>query len=579
MGEDMGDTPAMEDRREEGVAYNAGAAAPPAPPGVGGGFGDREVGIGAPTVPVQADTGAPPAVDRSATGTRAVRSPTPAVTSAVPPVPLTTDDGRAVSVVHVVAELAPFARTGGLGEAVKSLAEFQSAAGISTAIIMPLYRQVHAVAPNLEPVGEPFSVRLGLREEPARLLQIAPDRRAKGRPRVYFIDHPDFFDRPGMYGDSGYDYPDNPRRYAFFSLAALTALPRIAADGPIILHAHDWHAALASVYLRTFFMQYPYYRQVRTVLSVHNAGFQGQYPARTMDDIGLPWELYTYRYLEWYGKMNFLKGGLTFSDMATTVSPTHAHELRTPFGGFGLHDTFIGLRDRFVGIVNGIDQRVWDPASDKQITSHYTADTLDIKKKCKASLQRTFGLKQRANIPIFAMSARLTYQKGLDLILGYNDYFALDAQFLFLGAGEPRYEAELRELAERAPGRIACEFNFTDRLEHRLMAGADMCLMPSQYEPCGLTQMRAQRYGTIPVARRVGGLADTIEDGVTGFLFDGYTSEEFMNAAVRALDHYHDPEAWRHMQREAMSRDFGWERSEARYRDVYRKALGVGVSA
>jgi starch synthase len=578
MGEDMGDTPPMEDRREEGVAYNAGAAAPPAPPGVGD-FGDREVGIGAPTVPVSPDKKAATAADRAATGTRTVRSPTPAFTSAGSATALATDDGRSVSVVHVVAELAPFARTGGLGEAVKSLAEFQSAAGISTAIIMPLYRQVHSVAPNLEPVGEPFSVQLGPTEEPARLLTIAPDRRTKGRPRVYFIDHPHFFDRPGMYGESGYDYPDNPRRYAFFSLAALTALTRVAPDGPIILHAHDWHAALASVYLRTYFMQYPYYRQVRTVLSVHNAGFQGQYPASTMHDVGLPWELYTYRHLEWYEKMNFLKGGLTFSDMATTVSPTHAHELRTPFGGFGLHDTFIGLRDRFVGIVNGIDQRVWDPAADKQITSHYTAETLEAKKKCKASLQRAFGLKQRTNIPIFAMSARLTYQKGLDLILGYNDYFALDAQFLFLGAGEPRYEAELRELAERAPGRIACEFNFTDRLEHRLMAGADMCLMPSQYEPCGLTQMRAQRYGTIPVARRVGGLADTIEDGVTGFLFDGYTSEEFMNAAVRALDHYHDPEAWRNMQREAMSRDFGWERSEGRYRDVYRKALGVPVTA
>ena len=208
-----------------------------------------------------------------------------------------TEDGRPVSVVHVVAELAPFARTGGLGEAVKSLAEFQSAAGISTSIIMPLYRQVHSVAPNLEPVGEPFSVQLGPSEEPVRLLQIAPDRRAKGRPRVYFIDHPHFFDRPGMYGESGYDYPDNPRRYAYFSLAALTALTRVAADGPIILHAHDWHAALASVYLRTFFMQYPYYRQVRTVLSVHNAGFQGQYPARTMADVGLPWELFTYRHL------------------------------------------------------------------------------------------------------------------------------------------------------------------------------------------------------------------------------------------------------------------------------------------
>ena len=575
MGEERGETPAMGEGSEQKSAYNAGASAPPAPPGAG--FGDREVGLGASLVSVPPDD-----VDHVLEAAAPVTSlrGAPAAKSAGPSslTPLKTNDGRVVSVVHIVAELAPFARTGGLGEAVKSLAEFQSASGIPTAIIMPLYRQVHSVAPNLEQVGEPFTVQLGPQPEQARLWQITPDRRVRGRPRVYFVDHPHFFDRPGLYGENGYDYPDNPRRYAFFALAALTAVQRVAPNAPVIMHAHDWHAALASVYLRTYFMSDPYYRQIRAVLSVHNAGFQGQYPARTMADVGLPWELFTYRHLEWYDRMNYLKGGLTFSDMVTTVSPTHAHELRTPFGGFGLHDTFIGLRDRFVGIVNGIDQRVWDPAIDKQITAHYTADTLEVKKKCKASLQRAFGLKQRASIPIFAMSARLTYQKGLELILGYNDYFALDGQFLFLGAGDPRYMEELTELASRAPGRIACEFNFTDRLEHRLMAGADMCLMPSQYEPCGLTQMRAQRYGTIPVARRVGGLADTIEDGVTGFLFDGYTSEEFMNAATRALDTYHDPDAWRGMMREAMSRDFGWERSESRYRDVYRRALGVSVT-
>jgi starch synthase len=577
MGEKRGETPAMGESGAEKTAYNAGASAPPAPPGAGTGFGDREVELGTPLIPVPNDD-LDRALEASAPVSSARGAPTQKSAAPSPPTPLKTNDGRVVSVVHIVAELAPFARTGGLGEAVKSLAEFQSASGIPTAIIMPLYRQVHAVAPNLEQVGEPFTVQLGPHQEQARLWQITPDRRVRGRPRVYFVDHPHFFDRPGLYGENGYDYPDNPRRYAFFSLAALTAVQRVAPNAPVIMHAHDWHAALASVYLRTYFMSDPFYRQIRTVLSVHNAGFQGQYPARTMADVGLPWELFTYRHLEWYDRMNYLKGGLTFSDMVTTVSPTHAHELRTPFGGFGLHDTFIGLRDHFVGIVNGIDQRVWDPASDKQITAHYTADTLEVKKKCKASLQRAFGLKQRAGIPIFAMSARLTYQKGLELILGYNDYFALDGQFLFLGAGDPRYMEELTELAGRAPGRIACEFNFTDRLEHRLMAGADMCLMPSQYEPCGLTQMRAQRYGTIPVARRVGGLADTIEDGVTGFLFDGYTSEEFMNAAVRALDQYHDPSGWRAMMREAMSRDFGWERSESRYRDVYRRALGVTVT-
>jgi starch synthase len=276
--------------------------------------------------------------------------------------------------------------------------------------------------------------------------------------------------------------------------------------------------------------------------------------------------------------VNLLKGGLVFSDLVMTVSPTHALELRTEKGGFGLDGVFVALRDRLVGIVNGIDQEIWDPAKDTIIPRRYSADNLAGKRRNRIALQRATGL-SRWTAPIFGLTARLVAQKGLDLILGDPGYFAFDAQYVFLGHGEARYEAMLTELAERAPSRIAVKLDFTDEFEHLLLAGADLCLMPSQYEPCGLTQMRAQRYATIPVARRVGGLADTIEDGVTGFLFDGYTSEEFMHAAVRALDHYHDPDAWRGMMREAMSRNFGWERSESRYRDVYRRALGITATA
>jgi starch synthase len=535
----------------------------------------RDEAIGMPSGPDDARADDERAAAEAA---RAARLRTPVVSPAVVGVPpLRLPTGERVSVVHLAAELAPFARTGGLGEAVSSLAHYQAEVGLDTSIIMPLYRQVWSVAPNLEPVGEPYTVQVGPRTETARLYRV-PDGADTGgttsrRPRIYFIENAHYFERDGLYGENGQDYGDNPRRFAFFPVAALAALPRIA-EAPLILHAHDWHAALAPVYLRTFGGSHPYYRRVSTVLSVHNAGFQGQYPTQTMEDIGLPWELYNWTQLEWYGKMNYLKGGLAFSDAATTVSPTHAHELRTPAGGFGLHQAFIALGARFVGIVNGIDQRVWNPAIDPVITARYASADLSGKKKCKTALQRQFGLKQRV-VPIFAMSARLTYQKGLDLILGYPDYFALDAQFIFLGAGEMRYMDALREIAERAPGRIACEFNFSERLEHRLIAGADMCLMPSQYEPCGLTQMRAQRYGTIPVARRVGGLADTVEDGVTGFLFDDYTSDDFMRAAVRALDVFRDKAGWQTMVREAMGRDFGWERSELKYRELYRRALAT----
>jgi len=488
-------------------------------------------------------------------------------------VPLTSRDGAAVGVVHLAAELAPFARTGGLGEAVQSLARAQSMAGLQVSIVMPMYWQVRE-GREFEQVGEAFRVQVGPRIEEARLFRLIENRAPEGRPRIYFIESARYFDRAGIYGEDGTDYPDNHRRYAFFALAAIAALPRIA-QTPIVLHSHDWHTALGPVYLRNHFSRDPFHRQVSTVLSVHNAGFQGTFPYEVMEDLGLPLELFNFRQLEWYGRVNFLKGGVAFADAVTTVSPTHAHELRTKAGGFGLDGVFVALRDRFTGITNGIDQNAWDAATDLNITANYSRDDLSGKKKCRSALQRTFGLQQRPRVPIFAMTARLTSQKGLDLILGDPSYFALDAQFVFLGNGEPRYAAALTALAERAPSRIAVELNFSDRLEHRLLAGADLCLMPSLYEPCGLTQMRAQRYGTIPVARRVGGLADTIEDGTTGFLFDDYTTQDFMHALMRAIDQYQDSTGWQRMMREAMGREFSWERSELRYRQLYRRVLGV----
>jgi starch synthase len=484
--------------------------------------------------------------------------------------------GERVTIVHLAAELAPFARTGGLGEAVSSLAHYQALTGLNVTIVMPLYRQVGEEATDLEPVGDPFPVIVGPRSEEARLFESRSlrDNPRRHKPRILFVAHNEYFSRQQIYGDNRGDYPDNHHRFAFFCLAALNALPRIA-SAPTLIHAHDWHTALAPVYLRAYdgAPDREIYRQTYSVLTVHNAGYQGHFHPSAMSDLGLPWELYNHHQLEWYGRVNLLKGGMAFADAVTTVSPSHAHELRTAPGGFGLHDAFIGLRERFVGILNGIDQNEWNPEADPQITARYSRLDLSGKKRCKAALQRVFGLPQRARVPIFGMSARMVYQKGLDLILGSPRFLSLDAQFLFLGQGEKRYVDILTELALRAPGRIGVQTNFTGKQEHRLMAGADMIIMPSQYEPCGLTQMRAQRYGALPVARRVGGLADTIEDGITGFLFDAFTTSDFLSACVRAIDHYNHQDVWNEMQREAMSRDFGWERSEQRYLEVYRRVL------
>jgi starch synthase len=486
---------------------------------------------------------------------------------------LVTARGEAVSVVHVTAEYFPYARTGGLAEAVAGLANFQHAAGIGVTAILPLYRTVRDEDPDLEPVGQPFVVPIGTRHEEARVFRVSGP--ATG-PQVFFVEHLDYFNRHGIYGETGADYPDNHRRFAFFALAAMTALPRLV-PGPILLHAHDWHTALAPVYLRTILAQERHARSTTTVVSVHNPGYQGHFGPEVMPDIGLPWELYNWQQLEWYGKVNFLKGGLAFADSVTTVSPTQARELRTPGGGFGLHDVFVALGDRLVGVLNGIDQRIWNPATDTQITAPYSAEKLEGKRRCKAALQRSFGLPQRRRVPLFGMTGRLVQQKGLDLILGASGLLGSDAQFVFLGSGDPSYEHALVDLATSAPNRIGVQLDFTDRLEHRLMAGADIFLMPSLYEPCGLTQMRAQRYGAPPIVRRVGGLADTVEDGVTGFAFDGYSPEAFQEAAFRALRGYADSARWLAMVRRGMARDFSWERSVDQYLEVYRRAIAYAA--
>jgi starch synthase len=444
-----------------------------------------------------------------------------------------------------------------------------------TTVVMPLYRQVRERGECLEPAGPPIAVTVGARVERVRLYRAAG---AGAGPRVFFVEHPAFFDRPGIYGSNDSDYEDNGLRFALFCMAALTVLPEIAPAAEV-LHAHDWHTALAPAYLRTTFARYPFHNRLGAVLSVHNAGFQGHFPPETMAALGLPAELYDWRAFEWHGRVNILKGGLACSDVAITVSPTHARELCTLEGGFGLHDTFTALRDRLVGILNGIDEALWNPETDPEITANYSIDDLSGKRRCKTALQRAYGLPQRTHTPVFAMSARLVAQKGLDLILGADLLSATDAQFVFLGSGERRYQTALSDLAAAAPDRVAVEFGFTDCLEHRLLAGADVLLMPSLYEPCGLTQMRAQRYGPIPVARGVGGLLDSIKDGETGLLFEAYAPAALEQAVRGALDRYGDAAAWRATVRHAMEQRFGWERPVAQYLDVYRRARGARQSA
>jgi starch synthase len=475
-----------------------------------------------------------------------------------------------ITVVHLTAELWPWARTGGLGQVAAELPMHQARAGARTAVIVPMYRVAREQLDGLEPVCDPFTIKAGALATEVRCFELP--REGADCPRTMFLDHPPSFDRPGIYGEAGADYPDNAQRFAIFALGALEVALRVGGERPII-HAHDWHAALAPVYLRVTHARRQEFAHIPSVLSVHNGGFHGLFGRDTLPVVGLPDWLWSLDYMEWYGRLNYLKGGLKYADMVTTVSPTHAREMTTAVGGFGLDHTFRDLKDRLVGIRNGIDDVLWDPATDPDLTANYSADDMTGKAKCKAALQRAWNVPVRTRTPVFAMSARLVTQKGLDLIVGSRTLREVDAQFLFLGSGEARLEAALAELCRAYPERVGLNVNFTDRLEHRLLAGADFLLMPSLYEPCGLTQMRAQRYGALPIGRTVGGLADTIEDEVSGFLFDGYTPEAFDEAVARALRLYENKPEYLRRAQGAMRRDFSWKQPVSEYMQVYQRAL------
>lgn len=471
------------------------------------------------------------------------------------------------ALVHLSAEYWPFIHTGGLGMAVSGLAHAQAAAALRTTVIVPLYRCVRDGPARLDPLGPAFPVRIGDAVEAARPWQL---RDAGPGPRVVFLEHDDFFRRDGIYGDASGDYQDNARRFAFFARAALEALPRLV-PAPPVLHAHDWHGALAPVYLRTALAGDRYYDMTRSVLTVHNAAFQGRFPEETWRTCGLPSGCAELR-PGWETGANWLQAGVASADLVTAVSPTHARELRTVLGGFGLHDRFRALGNRLVGVRNGIEPGRWNPAADPSIAAAYSAEDRSGKVCCKVALQREYRLSLDAAAPLVGMCARLVSQKGFDLILGGPLRSVPEAQFVFVGQGDARYQQALSEAAGADPSRIAVHIGYDDAREHRLLAGADMLLMPSLYEPCGLTQMRAQRYGTIPVARRAGGLADTIEDGVTGFLFDEYSPGALEGALQRAVEGYRQPVRWADHIRAAMSRQFGWEHPAQQYADVYARA-------
>ena len=479
----------------------------------------------------------------------------------------------ALHVAMASSEIAPFARTGGLGDVLGSLPPALERAGVRVSLIMPAYRSVLKGDHKLEETGIRFSVPVSDRIEEAEVLTAKIGKAV----RVSFIRNDRYFDRDNLYFGPEGDYADNAERFIFFSRAVLEVLRN---EPPDVLHAHDWQTALAIVFLETQPELYPELAGVRTVFSVHNLGYQGLFWKYDWHLLNLDWRFFTPQYLEFYDKINFLKGGVVFADRVATVSPRYAEEIKTPEYGFGLDGVFRDRDKDLAGILNGLDYKLWNPETDTIIARTYSSDDLSGKAECKAELQNMMGLPVKADAPLVGMVTRLTSQKGCDLLERVlPDLMGRDVQFAMLGSGEQTYMDIFGAMPERYPGRVAVHIGFDGTFVHKVIAGADMLLIPSRYEPCGLTQMQSLRYGTPPVVRATGGLADTIKEfdpselTGNGFIFSPYEAPDLLQAVDRALLVYHSEPDWRILQENAMKADFSWERSAKLYRELYQGLL------
>jgi starch synthase len=470
-------------------------------------------------------------------------------------------------------EIAPFAKTGGLGDILGSLPKALEGLGLRVSLIMPAYRSVLQGNLPLEDTGVRFSVPVSHRQEAGTLLRA---KAGKAIP-VYLIRADRYFDRDYLYATPEADYPDNAERFTFFSRAILEVLKL---DPPQIVHTHDWQSALAIAFLKAQPHLYPQLSSAKTVFTVHNLGYQGLFGHLDWHLLNLDESFFTPRYLEFYSKINFLKGGLVFADAITTVSPTYAEEIKTAEQGFGLEGVFQERARSLVGILNGADYDLWNPEIDPFIRKRYSPKDISGKRLCKADLQRSFGLPEYLNVSLIGMVSRLTVQKGFDLLEeALDSLLSRSIQFVLLGMGEKRYQDFFTQVRLKYPGKVGLKITFDDSLAHRVIAGADLLLMPSQYEPSGLTQIYSLKYGTIPIVRATGGLKDTIQEfdpktgRGNGLVFGPYEVGDLLETVDRALAYFHRQEEWQTLIDNAMAADFSWTRSAQAYLDLYQKLL------
>ncbi len=478
-----------------------------------------------------------------------------------------------MKILFAASEAAPFAKTGGLADVAGSLPPAIASLGHEVRMVMPYYRQADRYASDLRHVAT-FSVPLGTWEERCDVLEGTMG----GNVIVYFIKKDIYYDRPELYQTGRADYPDNAERFIFFSRAVLELCGALGYK-PDIIHCNDWQTGLVPLYLKTVYRQNSALSKTRSVFTVHNLGYQGLFWHWDMRLTGLEWEVFKPEGIEFWGKINFLKAGLVYSDLITTVSTTYSREIQTPEHGHGLEGVLINRAGDLTGIVNGIDYRTWDPARDRAISKTYSASSLAGKALCKKALHTMIHLPGPDN-PLIGMVTRLVDQKGMDILTeALPEIMSLGVRLVILGTGEEKYQRILSDAAERYQGRMRFLLRYDDALAKNVYAGCDMFLMPSRYEPCGLGQMIALRYGTVPLVRRTGGLTDTVAGydpktgRGTGFLFEEYSAQALVDCLRRALEVYSNRNKWKRLVQNGMKQDFSWERSAKEYVKVYRKAM------
>ncbi len=468
-----------------------------------------------------------------------------------------------MKVLYATSEARPLIKTGGLADVSGALPAALREGGVDCRLLLPGYHPVMTGATDQRVIAR-FDDLPGYGE--VRVLEARmPD---TGVP-LYIVDYPWHYQRDGgPYQDvSGHDYPDNAWRFALLSrIAALLATPLSPLEWrPDVLHCNDWQTGLAPAYRHFIGSGAP------TLMTIHNLAYQGIFPPDLVVPLGLPASSFQMEGVEYYGNFSFLKAGLYYADRISTVSPTYAEEIQRAPLGMGMEGLLASRRDRLSGILNGIDMADWNPSSDLHLPCAYSCKAPADKKRCKLSLQRDLNLEAGNDPPLFGVISRLTYQKGVDLILAIAERLVAEgAQLAILGKGEVAIEQACLALAARHPGRIACVIGYDEGLSHRIEAGSDIFLMPSRFEPCGLNQMYSQRYGAVPVVYATGGLKDTVEDDVTGFVFSEPSADCLWQAVRRALSLYHDKPAWRRMMRAGMQKDFSWEASANLYTWLYK---------